>query len=330
MQDTVRESSGCDIDTPQNQACKQVFVPAYSIKAHSASDVRKAVLFAAKHKIRLVVKNTRHHFLGRSSGAVLLQTAARGTREVPAVTIGAGEQWRDVYKAAGEHKLTVVDGAASSVGAAGGWLQGGGHNPLSSLFGLGVDNALQCTVVKADGVTVKANVCYNKDRFMGATWGGGSTWGVLLDVTYKTHPPTSLVTVPISLNTTDSQKLKEFTEVFFRALPNITDKGIRGYVSWVLPVGFSFFVIHANSSGIAATNAILQPIFDWADQNPGTHIDSDSGNFPSFDSFFVEYFSGEDGEVGVGWIGGRLVSKEAFSKNAAQLAEVTINHGHWA
>jgi hypothetical protein len=46
----------------------------------------------------------------------------------------------DVYKAADENNVTIVGGAARSVGAAGGWVQGGGHSPLSGLHGLGVDS----------------------------------------------------------------------------------------------------------------------------------------------------------------------------------------------
>jgi hypothetical protein len=60
MQDTLWESPGCDIDTPRNVTCEQGFVPTYSVVAHDSSDVSKAVSFAAKHKLRLVVKNTGH------------------------------------------------------------------------------------------------------------------------------------------------------------------------------------------------------------------------------------------------------------------------------
>jgi hypothetical protein len=46
----------------------------------------------------------------------------------------------DVYKAANDLNVTVVGGGSRSVGAAGGWVQGGGHSPLSGLYGLGVDS----------------------------------------------------------------------------------------------------------------------------------------------------------------------------------------------
>jgi hypothetical protein len=46
----------------------------------------------------------------------------------------------DVYQAANERNVTIVGGAARSVGAAGGWVQGGGHSPLGALYGMGVDS----------------------------------------------------------------------------------------------------------------------------------------------------------------------------------------------
>jgi hypothetical protein len=46
----------------------------------------------------------------------------------------------DAYKAADEHNVTVVGGAARSVGAAGGWVLGGGHSPLAAKYGTGVDS----------------------------------------------------------------------------------------------------------------------------------------------------------------------------------------------
>ncbi|KAG9080683.1 hypothetical protein FRC06_006280, partial [Ceratobasidium sp. 370] len=60
MQDLIWDSLDCDIDTPRNKTCTQGFVPVYSVAAQAASDVSKAVVFAAKHKLRLVVKNTGH------------------------------------------------------------------------------------------------------------------------------------------------------------------------------------------------------------------------------------------------------------------------------
>ena len=54
-------------------------------------------------------------------------------------TLGAGVQWFEAFEAAKQRKRIIVGGlsARGSVGAAGGWLQGGGHSSLSPSYGLG-------------------------------------------------------------------------------------------------------------------------------------------------------------------------------------------------
>ena len=64
--------------------------------------------------------------------------------------IAAGLQWRDLYSIAAQNNITVIGGAAGTVGV-GGWTLGGGHGPLSSKYGLGADQVLELEVVTADG-----------------------------------------------------------------------------------------------------------------------------------------------------------------------------------
>jgi len=106
----------------------------------------------------LVVKNTGHDHLGRSSGkgAFAIWThnlkgrtwtdnfvpkgAKKGEAGVKAVTLQAGEQWLDVYRDADKQGRIVVGGSARTVGSAGGWFTGGGHSAWSYFYGLGVDS----------------------------------------------------------------------------------------------------------------------------------------------------------------------------------------------
>jgi FAD binding domain len=67
------------------------------------------------------------------------------------VTVGAGHDFANVFQFAEANNITVVGGSALSVGAAGGWLTGGGHSAISNNFGLGVDNALQIKAVLPNG-----------------------------------------------------------------------------------------------------------------------------------------------------------------------------------
>ena len=87
---------------------------------------------------------------------------ARGKQAV--VQVGGGEVWSDVYlallasQALGQtvHSYEAVGGGAGSVGAAGGWLQGGGWSTgMERQYGLGVDQVLELQMVLADGRHVK-------------------------------------------------------------------------------------------------------------------------------------------------------------------------------
>jgi FAD binding domain len=55
-----------------------------------------------------------------------------------AVTLGAGVQWHDAYDFVQKQGRLVVGAADASVGAAGGWVMGGGHSALSPRLGLGI------------------------------------------------------------------------------------------------------------------------------------------------------------------------------------------------
>ena len=68
----------------------------------------------------------------------------------PAVTAGAGVQLVDLYRFCHENNVTVVGGFSSTVGVAGGYIQGGGHSVISPWKGLASDHVLQYTVVTAD------------------------------------------------------------------------------------------------------------------------------------------------------------------------------------
>jgi len=101
----------------------------------------------------------------------------------------AGDQWTDVYKVADAQNILIVGGNAQSVGAAGGYSQGGGHSSLSPRFGLAADNILEVDVVIANGTLLTANNCTNKDLFWAIRGGGGGTFGIVTRMVHKAHEP---------------------------------------------------------------------------------------------------------------------------------------------
>ncbi len=67
-----------------------------------------------------------------------------------AVKTSAGMRMGELYTEMAKQKLTVMGGADPNVGV-GGWTTGGGHGPLTSVYGMGADQVLEMEVVTADG-----------------------------------------------------------------------------------------------------------------------------------------------------------------------------------
>ena len=81
--------------------------------------------------------------------AFVPKSAPKGTKALQAVTLGAGEQWLDVYRAAAQQGRVVVGGHARTVGAVGGYLTGGGHGPFANKYGLAVDSAFFLVLISS-------------------------------------------------------------------------------------------------------------------------------------------------------------------------------------
>lgn len=118
----------------------------------SPDDASKAIAFAKKQNIKLVIKNTGHEYLGRGVAPDSLMlwthnlqstTYQDNFRGKNAVILGAGVDADQAYSFAGKNGKTITLGAYGSVGVAGGFAQGGGHGPLQPTYGLAVDNLLQ-------------------------------------------------------------------------------------------------------------------------------------------------------------------------------------------
>ena len=155
----------CYIGSERSIPCGQGRAPLYSAGVLTAQHIQEVVRFAVKHNVRLVIKNTGHSYTGGSAAPDSLQilthgmtnmtfsdnfTPAGGHKAVgSAVTVGAGVYLAQLYAALGKHNLLAVAGLSHTVGAAGGYIQGGGHSPVGTLLGMASDNALQFTVVTA-------------------------------------------------------------------------------------------------------------------------------------------------------------------------------------
>jgi FAD/FMN-containing dehydrogenase len=91
-------------------------------------------------------------------------TGCSFTINTTAVTTGAGSYVSDIYHQLSLHNQTAVDGMGKEV-TMGGYLTGGGHSPLSHIYGLGADQVYEIEMVTPAGEIVTANECVNTDLF---------------------------------------------------------------------------------------------------------------------------------------------------------------------
>jgi FAD/FMN-containing dehydrogenase len=183
----------------------QPALSSYVVEAQNAQDIAQAVRFAKKHHLKLVIKGTGHDYFGRSSAPNSLLIWTHNMRKIsiddhfkatgckddqgePAVTMGAGTRWIEAYKAVTvDHGRFVQGGGCTTVGVAGGYIQGGGFGSFSKKFGTGAGNILQADVVTADGHIETVNRCQNPDLFWALKGGGGGTFAIISKITLKTH-----------------------------------------------------------------------------------------------------------------------------------------------
>ena len=176
------------------------------VAAESAADVAAAIHFCRASEIPPVIKGGGHSYLGNSNraGSLLIWThrmrditlhdafrpagAPSAHGGVPAVTVGAGCRWGEVYrKVAVENGRYVQGGGCMTVGV-GGFILGGGFGSLSKQFGTGAAHLLEAEMVTADGRVRTVNGWNDADLFFALRGGGGGTFGVVTRLTLKTHP----------------------------------------------------------------------------------------------------------------------------------------------
>jgi FAD/FMN-containing dehydrogenase len=178
---------------------------AYAVAAKSSADVVAAVNFARVHNLRLVIKGGGHSYQGTSNApdSLLVWTRAingivvrdsfvpRGregrTAPVPAVTIGAGAVWMDVYDAVTTQGGRYVQGGGCATVGVAGLIQGGGFGSFSKAYGLAAASLLEAEMVTADGVVRTVNAGSDADLFWAIKGGGGGTFGVITQLTLRAH-----------------------------------------------------------------------------------------------------------------------------------------------
>ncbi|KAK7750820.1 hypothetical protein SLS62_007219 [Diatrype stigma] len=263
--------------TTTTETCTLGAYPVFAVNVSTVAQVQLAVNFARNAGLRLVIKNTGHCFLGKSSGAGALAVWLHNWRDLeflpeygggPAFKVGPSVTVRQAYEFAHEHDVSVLGGIAESVGFGGGYLQGGGHTPLSGLWGMAADQVLALEVVTADGRFVTASPTSHGDLFWALRGGGGGTFGVVTSTIVRAHPRVPVTTSVFSFETSPNVTADAFfagLRAYFERFVEFTDAHTYGYF-FITPRGnssykFEMSPFFAPNHTAASFEALVAPLF---------------------------------------------------------------------
>ncbi|KAH7326310.1 FAD binding domain protein [Stachybotrys elegans] len=266
-------NESCDPFSHRSSPCEVGSYVAYAVAAAGASDYLSTMEFARKHNLRLVIRNTGHDYMGKSTGAGALALWTHNIKEhaiidytSPAYTgkamkVGAGVQAAEAQATANAQGYVIVEGDCPTVGIAGGYTQGGGASPLASKFGLAADQVLEWEVVTADGRLLTATPDKNSDLYWALSGGGGGTYGATLSMTVKLHPDMKTAGAALSFQV-ESDVYWDILRCFMVNLPAILEAG--GTVYWMALPGHIFAApqIYLPGGTAQQIEALLTPVFN--------------------------------------------------------------------
>ncbi|CAF0958616.1 unnamed protein product [Adineta ricciae] len=327
MQNHNWENSSCSVFY-NSTSCHQGSVPILAVNATLPEHVEATIRFVEKYNLRLVVKATGHDFFGRSTavGSLLLWlhhmknrtlipkwSSCRGETFENVIRVDAGVQWGEVYRWLATYNLIAIGGASATVGATGGFLQGGGHGPLTPWKGLAVDQVLQFEVVLADGRRQIVNFCENPDLFWALRGGGGGTFAVVLSAILRTYPTPSIVGSYQAVFPPTNSRYADFLHHFVRSLPALSNMGWAGYF-YLTAKTFTLAFLSPNGNYSTAYQSMHQLFHNFSDLN---FTEPYVFTLPTFLDFFSALMEATN-ENGDNFIMGSRLLPEAIIRNQPQ------------
>ncbi|KAL6716011.1 hypothetical protein ACLMJK_006973 [Lecanora helva] len=325
-----QQNASCDPFTPESSSCMLGNYPSFSIKVTSWQDAAAGILFAQKNNIRLVIKNTGHDYLGKSTGkgslnlwthnlksTQVIKQYKSGYYQGAALKIGAGALGADAQSTAHGAGLRILGGSCPSVGIAGGYSQAAGHSVLSSEYGLGADQVLEWEVVTANGDHIVATPQSNTDLYWALSGGGPGTFGVVISMTVRAFQDGAVggATLSFTSNNITKDTYWKAIAAWQAQLPALVDAGATAVYS-MTPASFGIAPFTAPGKSEAEVDALLQP---FTKQLKALNIKY-SRNLSS-EANFLDHYSKYFGPLPYGpyptaqLLGGRLVPRSVVQNN---------------
>jgi hypothetical protein len=145
---------------------------------------------------------------------------------------GSGLNYGEAVRHALKYDRVIVSGNDETVGL-GGHIQGGGHGPLSSTFGLAADNIYQVRVVTSEGHIIVADATQNQDLLWAIRGGGAGQYGIVTEYVIKTYPAPQVINTGFSVSPAANSSAAIEASVnalaaLLQDLPSLMDAGCAG------------------------------------------------------------------------------------------------------
>ena len=177
----------------------------------------------------------------------------------------------------------MVAGDCATVGAAGGYSQGGGHSALSSKFGLGADQALEWEVIDGRGRFLTASRTENSDLYWALSGGGGGTYGIVYSLTVKAHQDFPVTGVVLNF-TADGDRFYDAVGYYHTLLPGYTAaNGVA--IAEVTNTSFLLTPLTFPDMNADQATKLMQPLLDYLEKADIAY----TKNITEFSSFLQHY-----------------------------------------
>ncbi|GFF30897.1 6-hydroxy-D-nicotine oxidase [Aspergillus udagawae] len=192
--------------------------PLAIVQPQSTSDVVSLIRFSKSQSLPFTLRSGGHNLEGRSlvDGALLIDLRALNAVTVApdrkSAVVQGGILQGELANRLWTEGLATPTGSIPSVGYVG-WATYGGYGSFSSHWGLGADQILAATVINPDGEIIAAD-----EALLQGIRGAGGLFGVIIDLTIKVYPLTTLLSGAILYDSTDITKTFIDFNAAYRAL----------------------------------------------------------------------------------------------------------------
>ncbi|KAM0237840.1 hypothetical protein ACHAP5_008909 [Fusarium lateritium] len=180
-------------DVPNYKQVEQCFIDSSVqtlgvVKPQDVDEVALVLQFCLENHVEFSVRSGGHDCAARTlvNGALVIDMRDINyvvvSDDKKSARVGGGILIGQLAKALDEDGLATPVGTIASVGYTG-WSTLGGYGPLTSHYGLGVDQILGATIVNARGEVQAAD-----DEILVGIRGGGGSLGIITELTIKVYP----------------------------------------------------------------------------------------------------------------------------------------------